>query len=126
MAPHIRNAETEELAETLARVTGETETDAVRRAPRERLQRVQAHRTREPERRAFNEAIERADERCLSVASFVETSIVLDARYGAEALLDLDRFLCAPEFNSLSLIWSRASWPGRPSAGSERGDILPG
>lgn len=47
----------------------------------------------EPERRAFNEAIEAAETRVMSVASFVETSIVIEVRYGAEGLLDLDLFL---------------------------------
>jgi ribonuclease VapC len=47
----------------------------------------------EPERRAFNEAIEAADSRHLSVASLVETSIVVEARYGAEGVRHLDRFL---------------------------------
>jgi ribonuclease VapC len=47
----------------------------------------------EPERRAFNEAIEAADSRSLSVASFVEASIVLEVRFGAEGVRHLDRFL---------------------------------
>src|SRR5512134_3977151 len=47
----------------------------------------------EPERRAFNEAIESADARVMSVASFVETSIVIEARYGAEGVRDLDLFI---------------------------------
>jgi ribonuclease VapC len=48
---------------------------------------------REPERRSFVEAIESADSTRMSVASFVETSIVIESRYGAEGLRDLDRFL---------------------------------
>lgn len=48
---------------------------------------------REPERRTLIEAIESADVSRLSVASFVETSIVIESRYGAEGLRDLDRFL---------------------------------
>ena len=48
---------------------------------------------REPESRRFIEAIEAADARLLSVATFVETSIVIDARYGAEGLRDLDHFI---------------------------------
>lgn len=44
----------------------------------------------EPERRAFNEAIESADARSISAATFVETSIVIESRYGAEGLRDLD------------------------------------
>jgi len=47
----------------------------------------------EPERRAFIEAIEDADSRRMSVATFVEISIVLEARYGSEGLHDLDRFI---------------------------------
>ncbi len=46
-----------------------------------------------PERRRFNEAIEAADSRVVSVASFVETSIVIETRLGAEGLRDLDLFL---------------------------------
>lgn len=48
---------------------------------------------REPERRRFLEAIEDADSIRMSVASFVETSIVIESRYGGEGLRDLDRFL---------------------------------
>ncbi len=47
----------------------------------------------EPERRAFIEAIEAADSRRMSVATFVESSIVIEARHGAEGLRDLDRFV---------------------------------
>ena len=47
----------------------------------------------EPERRAFNEAIEAADSRSVSVATFVETSIVLEARFGAGGVRDLDLFI---------------------------------
>ena len=47
----------------------------------------------EPERRAFNEAIEAAESRAMSAATFVEASIVVEARHGAEGLRDLDLFL---------------------------------
>jgi ribonuclease VapC len=47
----------------------------------------------EPERRAFNEAIEAADARAMSVATLVELSIVLESRSGAEGLRDLDLFV---------------------------------
>jgi ribonuclease VapC len=47
----------------------------------------------EPERRAFNEAIEAADTRSMSVATFVELSIVLEARAGANGVRDLDLFI---------------------------------
>ena len=48
---------------------------------------------REPERRSFIEAIESADSARISVASWVEASIVIESRYGAEGLGDLDRFI---------------------------------
>jgi ribonuclease VapC len=48
---------------------------------------------RERERRAFIEAIEAADARLMSVATFVEISIVIEARHGAEGLRDLDHFI---------------------------------
>jgi ribonuclease VapC len=48
---------------------------------------------REPERRSFLEAIEAADTIRMSVASFVESSIVIESRYGPEGLRDLDRFI---------------------------------
>jgi ribonuclease VapC len=48
---------------------------------------------REPERRSFLEAIEAAESTRMSVASFVETSIVIESRYGSEGLRDLDRFI---------------------------------
>jgi ribonuclease VapC len=54
----------------------------------------------EPERRAFNELIEAAAHRRLSTASFVELSIVVEARRGAEGIRDLDLFLLKfPVFN---------------------------
>ena len=40
MALNIRNPETEELAEALAKLTGETKTQAVTKALRDRLERV--------------------------------------------------------------------------------------
>jgi len=47
----------------------------------------------EPERRAFNEAIGVAESRVMSAATFVEVSIVIDSRFGAEGLRDLDLFI---------------------------------
>ena len=47
----------------------------------------------EPERRAFNEAIDAAESRVMSAASFVEVSIVIESRFGAEGLRDLDLFI---------------------------------
>lgn len=47
----------------------------------------------EPERRSFNEAIEAAESRVMSVANYVEVSIVIESRHGAEGLRELDRFV---------------------------------
>lgn len=47
----------------------------------------------EPERRRFNEAIEAAAACFLSVATFVEVSVVVDARFGPPGLHHLDLFL---------------------------------
>ena len=47
----------------------------------------------EPERREFIEALHADDARAMSVASFVECSIVLAARRGADAVRDLDLFV---------------------------------
>lgn len=47
----------------------------------------------EPERRAFNEAIEAAESRMMSVATFVEASIVIESRFGSEGIRDLDLFV---------------------------------
>ena len=47
----------------------------------------------EPERRAFNEAIEAAETRSISAASFVESSMIVESRYGADGIRDLDLFI---------------------------------
>jgi antitoxin VapB len=52
VALNIRNAETEQLAAALAKLTGETKTDAVMKALRERLERM--HKAR-PKRRIADE-----------------------------------------------------------------------
>jgi ribonuclease VapC len=44
----------------------------------------------EPERRKFNEAIDAAETRSLSTASFVECSMIVESRYGADGVRDLD------------------------------------
>ncbi len=51
----------------------------------------------EPERRVFNEAVEAADTRSVSVASFVEVSIVIDSRYGPDGVRDFDLLLSKAE-----------------------------
>jgi ribonuclease VapC len=47
----------------------------------------------EPERRSFNEAIEAAAVVRISAATFVEASIVVEARFGADGLRAYDRLL---------------------------------
>ena len=44
----------------------------------------------EPERRAFAEAIEAAGSCSISVAKLLETSLVIESRFGAEGSRDLD------------------------------------
>jgi antitoxin VapB len=75
MALNIRNPETEELAATLAKLTGETKTQAVTKALRDRLERV---RRRLSGRRLADEL----DEIALHSASLP----VLDARDADEIL----------------------------------------
>jgi ribonuclease VapC len=47
----------------------------------------------EPERRSFNESIAAASTCVMSTATFVEASIVLESRFGAEGVRDLDLFV---------------------------------
>ena len=47
----------------------------------------------EVEQRAFLEAMEQADSVRMSVATLVESSIVIESRFGAEGIRDLDRLL---------------------------------
>ena len=47
----------------------------------------------EPERGSFNQAIEAADKRAMSVASFVETSMIIESRFGPDGIRDLDLFI---------------------------------
>lgn len=47
----------------------------------------------EPERHVFNRTIEAAAARRVSVATWVEVSMVVEARLGAEGLRDLDLFV---------------------------------
>lgn len=47
----------------------------------------------EPERRAFNEALEAADRRWVSAASYVEASMLLESQRGPAAIEALDALL---------------------------------
>ena len=57
----------------------------------------------EPERRSFNEAIEAAESRLMSVASFVEASIVIEARFGPDGVRNLDLFLSKADVELVSV-----------------------
>ena len=87
----------------------------------------------EPERRAFNEAIEAADTRTMSMANFVEASIVVESRYGAEGIRDLDLFIerAAIELVDVTLAQGHAArrafaryGKGRHPAGLNFGDCF--
>ncbi|SDX46701.1 type II toxin-antitoxin system VapC family toxin [Thiocapsa roseopersicina] len=87
----------------------------------------------EPERRAFNELIEAASQRRLSTASFVELSIVIEARRGAEGIRDLDLFLATAgtEFVAFDMAQARLAregfrrfGKGRHPAGLNLGDCF--
>ena len=75
----------------------------------------------EPERRAFNEAIEAADTRAVSVATFVEASIVIEARYGAEGVRDLDLFIERAGIELVEVSVVRAGRPVVRTRGTARG-----
>jgi antitoxin VapB len=75
MALNIRNAEAERLAGMLARLTGETKTEAVTRALRDRLERLRRDRS---QRRLVDEL----DEICLHCARLP----VLDSRPSEEII----------------------------------------
>jgi antitoxin VapB len=78
MALNIRNAEAERLAAELAKHTGETKTEAVTKALRDRLARVR----RERSRRRLADELEAIAEHCASLP-------ILDAR-AADDILDYD------------------------------------
>ncbi|MDE0110331.1 MAG: type II toxin-antitoxin system VapB family antitoxin [Bryobacterales bacterium] len=75
MALNIRNAETEQLAEALARLTGETKTRAVTVALRDRLDRLRRDRSG----RSLAQELEEIADHCSSLP-------VLDSRDAYEIL----------------------------------------
>jgi antitoxin VapB len=75
MALNIRNSETEKLAEALAKLTGETKTQAVTQALRDRLARVR----RERARRRLADELDAIARHCASLP-------VLDARPADEII----------------------------------------
>ncbi|HKH48945.1 MAG TPA: type II toxin-antitoxin system VapB family antitoxin [Thermoanaerobaculia bacterium] len=75
MALNIRNTEAEQLAETLAKLTGETKTEAVTQALRDRLARLR----RERSRRRLADELDEIARHCARLP-------VLDARTPEEIL----------------------------------------
>ena len=57
----------------------------------------------EPERKAFIECITKSPNRGLSVAGFVETSIVLESRFGYDGTRDFDLFLTKAKITLLPI-----------------------
>ena len=57
----------------------------------------------EPERKAFNKAIEAAARCAMSVVSFVEASMIMEARFGADGVRDLDLFIAKAQINLVAV-----------------------
>ena len=57
----------------------------------------------EPERRAFNEAIEAAESCAMSVASLVETSMIIESRYGPDGTRSLDLYISKAQIKLVSV-----------------------
>lgn len=87
----------------------------------------------EPERRVFNEAIEAAESRTLSAASFVECSMIIESRYGADGIRDLDLFIAKAQLELVAVDVEQAHLArqafrtfgkGRHAAGLNFGDCF--
>jgi ribonuclease VapC len=85
----------------------------------------------EPERRKFNEAIEMADSRRMSAVTFVESSMVVESRFGAEGVRDLDRLIERAEVEIVDVQQARTAreafarfGKGRHAAGLNFGDCF--
>lgn len=87
----------------------------------------------EPERRRFNEALEAAETRHLSTATFVETSIVIGAQDGHAGLRDLDALIARAAIELVPVDAEQAELArsafsrfgkGRHPAGLEYGDCF--
>ncbi|MEX2489432.1 MAG: type II toxin-antitoxin system VapC family toxin, partial [Pseudomonadales bacterium] len=87
----------------------------------------------EPERERLVEIIEGADFRRMSSASFVETSMVIEARYGADGVRDLDLFISTASIelhpvDAEQAYLARRAWSrfgkGRHTAGLNYGDCF--
>lgn len=89
--------------------------------------------TGEAERRRFIDAIESAESRLVSAATFVETAIVIESRYGADGLHAFDLFLAKAEVEIVAVDADQAHaarrafsrfGKGRHQAGLNYGDCF--
>jgi ribonuclease VapC len=87
----------------------------------------------EPERRRFNEAIETAAVVRISAPTYVEASVVVEARFGAEGMRDFDRLLelASVQIESFDSVQAKAArdgfsryGKGRHPAGLNLGDCF--
>ena len=87
----------------------------------------------EPERAEYIATIEQDATRVMSVASFVECSLVLDARFGPDGLRDLDLFIARAQVTLVPVdvdqaYVARQAWRkfgrGRHAAGLNFGDCF--
>jgi antitoxin VapB len=82
MALNIRNPETEKLAAELARQTGESKTEAVTKALRDRLSRIRRERIKRP----LVDELEEIAEHCASLPVFDNRSAEEILGYGETGL----------------------------------------
>lgn len=87
----------------------------------------------EPERRRFSEAIERAGRCSLSAATFVEVSMMLKSRHGADGVRAFDRLVAAAKIAIVPVDAAQAEaareafrqyGKGRHAAGLNLGDCF--
>ena len=87
----------------------------------------------EPERRVLNEAIEAAESCAMSTGSFLETSMVIESRYGPDGTRDLDLFISKARISLASVDADqayvarnafRSYGKGRHAAGLNFGDCF--
>ena len=87
----------------------------------------------EPDRRSFTEAIEAAGVRRTSAATFLETSMILESRHGADGIRALDRLLESADIEVIAVDIAQARiarqafadfGKGRHRAGLNYGDCF--
>jgi ribonuclease VapC len=78
----------------------------------------------EPEKRSLNEKIEADPVRLMSAASYLETAIVIDDRFGDEGARDLKLFLTEAEVEIVPVTLDKRTLLGPPTE-SSAGAITP-